>query len=190
LTKLAFIVEGRSEQKIVQKICPDSKALLLDCNGSHVKTSAIAKKIGTLYRIMNNRYFPIIVVFDREKRDASCEEIIEQLEQDLEKLDLDKNQFRIGVADRKLESWMLYGIDRDGNINTACTTSKNSEFEGTTASGEIRIRLKKNDLKYHKTTLGVEIFASLEANKLRLLSPSFNSFAEKIEPHCKWINKD
>lgn len=183
----AFIVEGRAEQKIVQKLCPEAKVMILECNGDHVELGAIAKKIAALARICGNRHYPIIVQFDREKRALSSAEIQTQLLADMEKVGLDVDQFRIGVADRDMESWILYAVDENGVVEPDCASSTSNQYEGFSGEVTLRQRLQKQGLNYHKTTSGVEIFTKISAVSLAERSDSFRSFIEGLEIACYWL---
>jgi len=75
MTKPAFIVEGHLEQAFVQMICDGSPVRRIGCNGTDVKIEAVAKHVATHARLLQRRFDPLIVVFDRERRLQTCTEI-------------------------------------------------------------------------------------------------------------------
>ena len=79
----AFIVDGFTELKIIQNICPGRPVKRTDCNGKDVELDAIAKKIALHIRLLGNRYYPIIILVDKENRNISFEDMAEQLRQKL-----------------------------------------------------------------------------------------------------------
>lgn len=185
----AFIVEGRAEQKIVQRLCPAAKVMILECNGDHVELSAIAKKVAALARLCGNRHYPIIVQFDREKRNLTTGEIEQQLANHLEVIGLDIGQFRFGVADRDMESWILYAVDEEGNFDADCSGSTIDQYEGFAGEYTLRKRLLSKGLEYHKTTSGVDLFTRLSASSLSQKSISFRNFATSVHVACYWLEQ-
>jgi len=67
----AFIVDGYTELKIVQNICPGQPIKRTDLNGKSVTIVAMAKKIAWHIRLLGNRYYPIIILVDKEEREIS-----------------------------------------------------------------------------------------------------------------------
>jgi hypothetical protein len=185
----AFIVEGQTEQRFLQKVCPTAKVIILGCNGKKVSCSAIANRIAAYFRILNNRYYPVVVLFDRETRAESCSVLMSDLEEELKARGLDEAQFRIGIVDRKIETWMLYSVDEHGGPDPTCQHSDDDEFEGATGEGELMRRLRKVDVEYHKTTVGVDLLHSLDAAALAKKSTSFRDFRSKLSFPCDWLRQ-
>jgi len=185
----AFIVEGKAEQKIIQKICPGTRVVILECNGTHVKMSAVAKRVASLFRIFGNRHSPVNLIFDREKRDEECDVIEHTLIEEIQALDIDPKQFRFGIADRKLETWILYSVDKNGKFNPNCSSSQKNEFEGSSSSYELSARLKRAGIDYHKTTVAVEMFSKIDPRRLAEKSDSFKRYIDKIDFTCSWLKK-
>lgn len=182
----AFIVEGRAEQKIVQRLCPSAKVMILECNGDHVELGAIAKKIHSLTQTCGNRHHPIVVQLDRERRATSAQEIEALLLLELASLGLDVRQFRIGITDRDLESWILYGTDEDGMFLRDCRASVPNEYEGSAGAYVLGTRLARRGGSYHKTTVGVDMFCRLSAVALAAKSESFRRFLAQLDVDCYW----
>jgi hypothetical protein len=183
----AFIVEGQTEQRFVQRICPSAKVVMLLCNGKTVSAEAIAQRLVLAFKIMNNKYFPIVVLFDREGREEPREAIIAQVKTALVSHGVDPAQFRIGVTDRKIEAWMLYSVDEGGGADPTCSSCEEDEFEGTHAEGELTRRLNKVGVRYHKTTVGVQLLADLNATALSSKSASFRAFKDLLDFSCFWL---
>lgn len=62
-----FIVDGQMERLIINHFCPDRPVKLLNCNGKDVSLEAAAKHAASLIRLMKRNY-PVILIFDREKK--------------------------------------------------------------------------------------------------------------------------
>ena len=75
----AFIIDGFTEKKIVQDLCPGQPVRRTDLNGKSVTIDAIAKKIAPLIRSLGNKYYPIIILIDKEERSLGYDEIANQL---------------------------------------------------------------------------------------------------------------
>lgn len=184
----AYIVEGKTEQKIIQRVCPGARVVLLECNGTHVKMQAVAKRVVSLFRLFGNRHYPVSVIFDREKRLESCSELEAELRDQLSALSIDSKQFRIAIADRKLETWLLYTVSPSGNFSVNCNHSQKNEFEGASGDYELYLRLKKRGIDYHKTTTGVDLFSRLNPRFLAEKSASFAAYIKQIDFPCEWVN--
>lgn len=174
----AFIVEGQMEQKIVQRLAPNSPVVLLGANGKSVSMGAISRRIGTLYRQFGNRFHPVHILFDREQRSTNCEDLIAELRDLLTEESVPLDQTTISIADRKIETWILYSVDQNGDQFNCCSCSSRDEYEGKLAISELSRRLGRKGLTYRKTTTGVKLFCSIDQHKLTALSKSFNSLAE------------
>ncbi|EKE05301.1 MAG: hypothetical protein ACD_19C00364G0002 [uncultured bacterium] len=177
----AFIVDGFTEKLIIQKLCPGKPISRTDLNGKNVTIDAIAKKIASLIRLFNNRFYPIIILIDKEERDQSITEIIDCLNQKLRDNGIVSCDFRIGVADRMIENWIIADWDCLGSREfpqPECT-------EGINGSSMIR-RVKGS---YSKTTDGVELFLSANQQRIYENSESFRTFIDKISDlSCNYLN--
>ena len=187
MAKPAFIVEGQQEQDIVQEICPGHRIVRLGVNGNSVTLAKIAETINLRILSFNNLYHPIFVIFDREKRVESVEEIINKVCEELTKLpNFVEQELIFGIPDRKFEAWILPFIDEDGNV-TEIPTDK---FEGTECKSELTRRLAKKGINYKKTRDGVNLFLKINPNKLSLVSDSFGLFSDKAKGCCRWYYKN
>lgn len=185
MTKPAFIVEGYQEQKIVQTICANSKVVLLGSNGNAVNINHIFKKIKAHVKIFNNRYYPIFVIFDREDRKLTCEEIIDEIFNLLENEGMKKDQFIFGIPDRKIESWIIPFIDPNGCF----TDDPVDEFEGKNCLGKLEKRLQETGEAYNKSTNGIRLFTKIHPEKLAQVSSSFAYFYRSAKEHCIWMRR-
>ena len=102
----AFLVEGDLEQLFIQLVCPGQPVRKINCNGDKVLLTEIAKRVGTLARLLHKRHDPIIVVLDREKREQSSIEMENELLGHLKNEDIHSDVI-IGVPDREIENWIL-----------------------------------------------------------------------------------
>jgi len=177
----AFIVDGFTERNIIQNICPGAPIRRTDLNGKDVSVEAMAKKIASLIRLLNNRHYPIIILVDKESRKISCKEMISKLEASIKSEGINNLDFRVGVADRMLENWIIADWAK---LKTK--KGKPSSTDCINGCGQ----LKELIGSYGKTTDCVEMFLNADIKKIYKNSPSFKIFADKIaDINCDYINK-
>lgn len=177
----AFIVDGFTERNIIQNICPGAPIRRTDLNGKDVSIEAMAKKIASLIRVLNNRHYPVIILVDKESRDMSCKEMIVKLEESIKKEGINNLDLRVGVADRMLENWILADWDK-------LKSKKAKPFNTDCING--CGKLKEVIGSYGKTTDCVDMFLNADIKKMYKNSPSFKVFADKIaDINCDYINK-
>lgn len=176
----AFIVDGFTEQKIIQNLCPGQPIRRTDLNGRDVTIAAIAKKIASLIRLLGNRYYPIIVLTDKEQRQLSFEEMATQIRDALAIEGCGDQDIRIGVADRMIENWILADwVMLTGNH------SKPIETDGLNGAAIIR----KHKGTYNKTTDGVQMYLNASPIVMYENSPSFRHFIETLQGvNCEYLN--
>lgn len=75
----AFIVDGLTEKKIIQRLCKGVTVRTLSLNGKNVALTAIAKAAFSLIKLFKGRHYPIILIVDREGRSDTSEDIEEEL---------------------------------------------------------------------------------------------------------------
>ena len=179
----AFIVDGYTELKIIQYLCPGKPVKRTDCNGKDVKIPLIAKKIASHIRILGNRHYPIIVLVDKENRELSFEDMVQQIRDALHNEGITDQDIRIGVADRMIENWIIADWELlAGNIDSKPPITDSS-------NGASAIKKIKNT--YDKTTDGVEYFKSARQNILYNNSPSYKHFIDQLEGIiCQYLTFD
>jgi len=182
---IAFIVEGQLEQRAVNRACPNHKVVLLGANGDSVTIATICNRIETHYRLFSNRYYPIIVIFDREHRRETTEEIESALVKELTSRGIDSKQFIFFISDRKFECMFLAHIGEDGDYHkSGCPQT--TCVDGLDGVSELKSRLMQKGLRYHKTTTGLELFKLVRPTILASKSPSFKRFQSQILQYCRW----
>ncbi len=179
---LAFLVEGRMEQRIVQRLCDGVPVRLIGANGRDVTPTAIAKRAAPLIRLLKN-YYPIVIVFDREARKLSCAAIEAELRQALKAHKVERDDLIIGIADRMIENWILAcsQVRRKYGLLESC--------EGKDGKAILSLALERNGKSYHETTIGVEMFCAIDVGAVREHSSSFARFVRELGQHCSWIRR-
>jgi len=172
-------------QLIVQKLCPRSPVQRLNINGEDVKIAAIVDRIETIARILNNRHYPICVLFDRERRAKTCDQIYVEVECELASRGLNPEQFRVGICDRTIENWIL--ADRSLLLN-AYNFTGSAAFEGTQGKPTLK-RICERVEQYRETTVGVRLFTSANPQVMYDNSPSFQRFVSRIDFQCSWSER-
>lgn len=181
----AFIVDGFTEVQILKKICPNSPIKRTDLNGKDVTIPAMARKIASHIRLLKRNY-PIVILVDLEKRKMTFEEMALQLRNEIENQGINNIDFRIGVADRMIENWIL--ADWDTLMFNLNLSEEKPEF--TDGIGG-KAKMKKLIPNYGETADGVSHF--LKANSLDIYenSPSFKHFADQLKDlNCYWLKTE
>ncbi len=184
MPKPAFIIEGHMEKKILQSICPGVPIRRIGCNGDDVSMTVMAKFIDTLFRLFNNRYYPIVIMFDRERRELSCDALKQELSNELKERGFE-GQYVIGIPDRTIESWIL--ADSDVLLGKYYAVANKPSYEGSFGKNEIKSILG-DEYNYHETTLGVEMFLNCDPNTIYHKSASFRALVSAVAFECRWIN--
>jgi hypothetical protein len=174
------------EKLVVEALCPGSAVRIINCNGDDVALEAIAKRVGTLARLVHNRFSPIVVLIDREQRQAESSKIKRELLALLSQENIN-GPVVVGVADRMIENWILADCETFSRLANIKITLPEDGFEGT--GGEARLKaLLPNSLTYVKTIHGVEWIKNCDADTLRQKSASFREFANALSNvKCSWL---
>ncbi|MGJ0506173.1 MAG: hypothetical protein ACR652_03375 [Methylocystis sp.] len=181
----AFIVEGHMEQKIIQRLCPGVTVRRIGVNGDHVELSTMAKHIAAQIELLNNRHYPINIIFDREKRSHDSSSIIELTTELIEKHEIAREQFNLFVPDRTIENWILPFLNPDCSINTSMIVKDGCE--GCDGKSEVKAVFRQNKLRYVETVQGVDLFCALNPSLLAETSPTFRPLKDKLDSNCRWL---
>jgi hypothetical protein len=179
---LAFLVEGRMEQRIVQRLCSGAPVRLIGVNGKDATPEAIAKRAAPLIRLLKNHY-PIVIVFDREARKLSCSAIETEFRKALKANQVERDDLIIGIADQMIENWIL------GCAKVRERFGLSGSYEGKDGKAILSRVLEQSGSSYHETTVGVDLFCEMDVSTVRKHSNSFARFASKLEQHCSWIRR-
>jgi hypothetical protein len=180
----AFIVDGFTELKIVQKLCPNTPIQRTDLNGKRVTLEAIANKISQLVRLYGNRHYPIIVLIDKEDRNISFNVMSQAIQQLLDDAGLTDQDIRVCVADRMIENWILADWECFCKDPRKVKPKKTDGLHGTA-------EIKKIKGRYNKTTDGVELFTANSPEKMYANSESFKHFVDTLDGiPCNFLNFD
>lgn len=181
----AFIVDGQTEKKIIQHICPEAPIRMTNLNGKNVNIAAIAKTVSSFIKLFKGRYFPVFVLVDREGRNQSAEEIERLLHHELvDCYGLAANDVIVSCPDRMIENWMLADSTYFNRVHGILIESI---LEGKNGKKELRRLLSEKKIAYHELTVGVEIFVRINPAEMRRNSLSFRRLAERSENICRWM---
>jgi hypothetical protein len=180
----AFMVEGFLEKELLKKICSGKKVLRLGLNGRNVALEAIVDRIETLASLLNNRYHPIVVVFDREERNETSPEIVDFILDALKQRGR-REKFIIGVPDRMIENWILAdrAVLRELQYGRLFPASQNLDGR----NGKSLLKQCFGDRPYRETMEGVALLRRGLASVIRRRSPSFQAFSKSINFRCHWL---
>lgn len=180
----AFLVEGHMEKRIVERLSPGVPVRLIGANGDHVAIKVLAKFIAAQLDPLLDRYHPIHVVFDRERRAETCEQIEAELRNILSQQHIDTSQVTFSVADRTTESWFLPFLREDGTLSPEGPVR--DSCEGIDAKGGVKGVFKNLRKPYLETVDGVRLFCSLNPRLASELSPSFRNLITNMGAECWW----
>lgn len=179
----AFIVDGFTEFRIIQKLCPRQPVRRTDLNGRDVTIKAMALKIASIIRLLGNRYYPIVILTDKEERNINFADMSTSLRTELISAGVTDQDLRIGVADRMLESWIIADWFN-------LTGQNENEPEATDGMHGTSI-IKRIKGSYDKVVDGVDLFCSCDLAKIYAKSPSFRHFADQLENiNCSYLQFD
>lgn len=170
------------EQLIIKRLCPSVPIQRLEVNGTDVAISAIVDRVASIARLLNNRNFPICLIFDREGRSQTPDEIVSEVQTELAKRGLDVAQFRIGVCDRMIENWILADSEL---ILREYGHALNASYEGVRGKGVLK-RICEATEYYRETTVGVRLFCAANVKAMYSGSSSFKRFIDAIDFECRW----
>jgi hypothetical protein len=181
----AFIVDGQTEKKIVQRLCPDMPIRMTNLNGRDVSIPAIAKRVSSLVKLLKDRYYPVLVLVDREAREQSSEEIEAALLRELvQEYGIQTDNVVVSCPDRMIENWML---SDPASLQALCDVNCPEHSEGSPGKSLIKRLLAEKGIVYHQLTIGVEVFTRINVSIARRNSASFNRMAEYIDHSCRWL---
>lgn len=175
----AYLVDGITEQRFIQRACVGSPVKITNLNGSSVSAAAIAKRLSSIIRLWKGRYYPVVVLVDLEKRECNPVDFARQILGFVKGAGVD-DQVIISVVDRMIENWMiadpLVWADFDLRDNV-------DGFSGAT-------ELKRMMPSYDKAAHGPDILYRSRASMIYQRSGSFRNLRDSIgEVGCAWMNK-
>jgi hypothetical protein len=183
---VAFIVEGELEKLFIQNVCPGSTVRLLQCNGDNVPMSIVAKKVGSLCRLLQKRHAKIVVLFDREARDEPCDALRADCLRRLRDHEDVSADVIIGIPDRDIETWLLADLEMlraaiDG-LAPSC-----APCEGEKGKPRLKHSLPAG-MRYVETDHGPRWLKKARPHRISENSQSFRVLAEQLASlHCWWL---
>jgi hypothetical protein len=176
----AFIVDGFTEKLIIQRICPHQPIRRTDLNGKYASINAISKRISSLIKLLGNKYFPIIILVDKEEREITFREMAVEIRQKLTDEGLQDCDIRIGIPDRMIENWII--ADWETVSKKAKSVTKTECVNGASI-------IRKANGTYDKTTDGVELFLKCNRSTIYNNSESFRYFIDQLDGlNCPFLN--
>lgn len=183
---VAFIVDGQTEKKIVQCICPNSVVRMTQLNGCDVAVSALVKRFVSFIKLFKDRYYPIIIVCDREGRDITAEELEKRILDGLIQSEIPINNIIVSVPDRMIENWII--ADKEYMVETIGVADYNVE-DGENGKSIIKLMYDGLGLSYHELAVGASLFPKLKASRISVRSPSFGRLAKAGANYCYWLRQ-
>jgi hypothetical protein len=176
---LAFLVDGITEQRFIQRICPNRPVRVTGLNGKSVRTDALAKRLASLIRLWNGRYYPIVIVVDRECREEAAADFGASLQSCL-RVEGVTDQIVVGVADRMIENWMI----ADPAVWPAHQLP--DHVDGCSGVNVVKGYMSS----YDKAASGPVLLYRSRASEIKQRSPSFAALAEQLEGvDCHWLGR-
>jgi hypothetical protein len=170
-----FFVEGQLERKFAENACVHARIRFIGLNGDAVAVKAVVDRIVATYRTLREPCGPIVVIFDREGRHASSEEIAKEA---ADLLLAEGITAIVGVPDRSIETWMLYDPDVVPGID--------NPKDGIKGAGTLKEKLGA----YSKATDGPKLLKKCRSSRLRA-SPSFRALADALDwMNCWWLKNE
>ena len=188
MSRPAFLVEGYLEQSFIKNVCSNCPVQRINCNGQCVSVESIAKRVGTLGRLLQRHYAPLVVVFDREGRDETAEELENAFVRTLNNEGLCVPVI-VGIPDRDIENWILADFEVFAEAIGGRRPEVNQNFEGEKGKSVLKSYLVRRE-RYIERINGVAWLKSCRPSIMRNNSRSFAKFAEALAViHCWWIDE-
>lgn len=181
----AFLVEGHMEQRFLSNVCPGQPVRRIGCNGDQVSMQGLAKHLETHIRLLPNNY-PLVIIFDRERRVETCAQLELDLRADLKNRGVDNDSLIIGIADRTTENWILADRATLAQQYPKCAFPKGDD--GDFGKSVLSKALKPVDI-YNETTTGVSLLKSLNPQNARQHSVSLDDLLDQIKFDCWWLDQ-
>lgn len=187
MIKPAFLVEGDLEQNFIQITCPGVPVQKIGCNGDSVTIEAIAKRVGTLGRLLHKRCSVLIVIFDREQRIETALQIETAFIAALKNEGIQVPVI-VGIPDRDIESWILADPEAFAQSARITVPDFTIPIDGTKGKTQIK-KLIGTGRSYVETIDGVRWLKSCRASEMKSKSHSFGRFAASLKDlSCWWLN--
>jgi hypothetical protein len=181
----AFIVDGQTEKKILQHVCPDAPIRMTNLNGKDVSVVAIAKPVSSLLKLLKDRYYPVLILVDREDRELSSERIEAELTQELAgQHGICADNIVVSCPDRMIENWILSDPTL---LKTLLDIDCPTNLEGCAGKGLLKRLLASKNMSYHELTIGVQLFIKIDPRSARTNSASFRRMADRVDHSCRWL---
>jgi hypothetical protein len=188
MTRPAYLVEGDLEQKFIQNTCPGCKVQKINCNGDDVSLEAIAKRVGSLGRLVHERHSPLVVIFDRERREETSEQIEAKFREILAHEQLQVPVI-VGIPDRDTENWILSDYETFASSAKLKADAEEACYEGKNGKSVIK-RAIGPERSYVETIDGVAWLKAARPSVMRQNSASFCRFVEALSAlPCWWLDQ-
>lgn len=188
MNRPGYLVEGDLEQKFIQNVCPGCPVRKINCNGKTTSIQAIAKRVGTLGRLLHKTCSPLIIVLDRENREQSSEQMEKELGAAIEQEKIDVPVV-LGIPDRNIESWILADNEMLFQVAGIVTKTVPPFCEGKNGKSLIKHALC-GGRTYVETIDGVQWLKAARPAVMQKNSPSFSRFFSALsELDCRWLKQ-
>jgi hypothetical protein len=160
----------------------------INCNGDDVSLEAISKRVGSLARLLHKRHSPLVIVFDRERREESSEQIESQF-RDLLKREEIQVPIIVGIPDRDTENWILADAEMFAYSAKIKIGAVEGSVEGKKGKSVIKSAIGQNR-SYVETIDGVAWLKTARPSVMKQNSPSFRRFVDALSNfHCWWLKQ-
>jgi len=185
MAKPGFLVEGHMESTLIQQLCPNAPVMRIG-NGDAMTMTAMAKHAAKLIRLMKHAR-PCVIIFDRENRPSSCEDLKQELYKNLKEKNV-SHEVIICVCDRTIENWILLSWDEIKNKNPDLNLSElNLNPKGKHGKKTLKILLPRGVI-YHEVTMGVKMLSEINVKKVYENCDQFKNLADSIGIQCRFLN--
>ncbi|MFM2151386.1 MAG: hypothetical protein RLZZ187_3692 [Pseudomonadota bacterium] len=173
------------EQKIVQRLCPQSSVRRIGCNGKDVDMTVMAKFISAQIPLLK-KHHPIIIIFDREKRKKGRKQLESELKDILSNF-INPDSIVIGIPDLTTENWILAGWDGVKEKYPHYLDCKKINL-GKNGKSQIKKLLPAGEI-YTENILGPKLFSAADPNKMYQNDESFRDFISRLKLDCHWVGR-
>jgi hypothetical protein len=178
------------EQEFIRNVCAGAPVRKIGCNGDDVSIAAIARRVGTQGRLLQKRHDPLVVIFDREGRSETSQELEQSLLNALADEGLTGTVI-VGVPDRDIEVWMLADSEIFRASAAIAPEVEVAACEGQKAKAKIKHMLwGRGKRPYVETVDGPLWLKKARPSRIASQSPSFARLSAALDQlECWWLQQ-
>lgn len=180
LSRLIALVEGHTEATFFEIAHSNARAVRCIPNGKSVPLATIVEEIIDQLELFGGEDVDFFVVFDREGRKESAQEIVKFILDGIEAAGVMRSVV-VGVPDREIENWILAETEKMSSMLGA-----DYRYPGESTFGKVHFERLLVD-EFHSPTSKAKLLKSCVASNILSESVSFKDFHDLYTGDWHWM---